>query len=68
VTPAPGQVASAKITGNTALCTKPASVPGLLVTAPDRRTSARLGRYGTVCVKSLGIGPVYPGNSAGQKL
>jgi homoserine kinase len=65
---APGQVASAEITGNTASCTKPASVPGLLVTAPDQRTSTRLGPYGTVCVNSLGIGPVHPGNSAGLKL
>ena len=68
VTLAPGQVASAEITGNTASCTKPASVPGLLVTAPDQRTSTRLGPYGTVCVNSLGIGPVHPGNSAGLKL
>jgi hypothetical protein len=68
VTLADGQVASAEITGNTASCTKPASVPGLLVTAPDQRTSTRLGPYGTVCVNSLGIGPVHPGNSAGLKL
>ena len=68
VTLAPGQVASAEITGNTASCTKPATVPGLLVTAPDQRTSTRLGPYGTVCVNSLGIGPVHPGNSAGLKL
>jgi len=68
VTLAPGQVASAEITGNTASCTKPASVPGLLVTAPDQRTSTRLGPYGTVCVNSLGIGPVHPGNTAGLKL
>ncbi len=68
VTLAPGQVASAEITGNTASCTKPASVPGLLVTAPDQRTSTRLGPYGTVCVNSLGIGPVHPGNSAGLTL
>lgn len=68
VTLAPGQVASAEITGNTASCTKPASVPGLLVTAPDQRTSVRLGPYGTVCVNSLGIGPVHPGNSAGLTL
>ena len=68
VTLAPGQVASAEITGNTASCTKLTSVPGLLVTAPDQRTSARLGRYQSFCVKSLGIGPVHPGNSAGLKL
>src|ERR1700722_9820267 len=68
VTLAPGQVASAEITGNTASCTKPATVPGLLVTAPDQRTSTRLGPYGTVCVNSLGIGPVHPGNSAGLTL
>jgi len=68
VTLAPGQVASAEITGNTASCTKLTSVPGLLVTAPDQRTSAHLGRYQSFCVKSLGVGPVYPGNSAGLKL
>ena len=68
VTLAPGQVASAEITGNTASCTRPASVPGLLVTAPDQRMSTRLGPYGTVCVNSLGIGPVHPGNSAGLTL
>jgi hypothetical protein len=68
VTLAPGQTASAEITGNTASCTKPASVPGLLVTAPDQRTPTRLGHYGSVCANSLGIGPVHPGNSAGLKL
>ncbi len=68
VTLAPGQTASAEITGNTASCTRPASLPGLLVTAPDQRTSIRLGRYGSICVKSLGAGPVHPGNSAGLKL
>ncbi len=68
VTLAPGQVASAEITGNTASCTKLTSVPGLLVTAPDQRKSTRLGRYESFCVKSLGIGPVHPGNSAGLKV
>jgi hypothetical protein len=68
VTLAPGQVASAEITGNTASCTQPAPLLGLLVTAPDQRTSTRLGPYGTVCVNSLGIGPVHPGNSAGLSL
>jgi hypothetical protein len=68
VTLAPGQVASAEITGNTASCTKLTSVPGLLVTAPDQRKSTRLGRYESFCVKSLEIGPVHPGNSAGLKL
>jgi hypothetical protein len=68
VTLAPGQVASAEITGNTASCTKLTSVPGLLVTAPDQRKSTRLGRYQSFCVKSLGIGPVHPGNSAGLKV
>jgi Protein of unknown function (DUF4232) len=68
VTVAPGQVASAEITGNTASCTKLTSVPGLLVTAPDQRKSTRLGRYESFCVKSLGIGPVHPGNSAGLKV
>ena len=65
---APGQVASAEITGNTASCTQPAPLLGLLVTAPDQRTSTRLGRYGTLCLTSLGVGPVHPGNSAGLKL
>jgi hypothetical protein len=68
VTLAPGQTASAMITGNTASCTKLTSVPGLLVTAPNQRTSTHLGRYGNFCLNSLGIGPVYPGNSAGLKL
>lgn len=67
VTLAPGQVASAEIIGNTASCTKPASVPGLLVTAPDQRTSVRLGRYPALCLKSLVVWPVHPGNSAGFK-
>jgi Protein of unknown function (DUF4232) len=68
VTLAPGQVASAEISGNTASCTKLTSVPGLLVTAPDQRESTRLGRYQSFCVKSLEIGPVHPGNSAGLKV
>jgi hypothetical protein len=68
VTLAPGQVASAEITGNTASCTKLTSVPGLLVTAPDQRKSTRLGRYEGFCVKSLAIGPVHPGNSAGLRV
>jgi Protein of unknown function (DUF4232) len=65
VTLAPGRVASAEIFGNTASCTTLVQVAGLLVTAPDQRTSTRLGRYGTLCVRSLRVGPVLPGNSAG---
>ena len=68
VTLAPGQVASAEISGDTASCTKLTSVPGLLVTAPDQRESTRLGRYESFCVKSLEIGPVHPGNSAGLEV
>jgi Protein of unknown function (DUF4232) len=65
VTLAPGRVASAEIFGNTASCTTLVQVAGLLVTAPDQRTSTRLGEYGTLCVRSLRVGPVLPGNSAG---
>jgi hypothetical protein len=65
VTLVPGRVASAEIFGNTASCTTLVRVAGLLVTAPDQRTSTRLGSYGALCVRSLRVGPVLPGNSAG---
>jgi Domain of unknown function (DUF4232) len=68
ITLAPGQVASALVGANTASCTTLTSVPGLLVTAPDQRTSTQLGSAGRFCLNSLTISPLQPGNAAGLKL
>jgi hypothetical protein len=68
VTLTPGATASALVSANTASCTTPAPIAGLLVTAPDQRTSTRLGPAGTFCPASLSVGPVAPGNAAGLQL
>jgi Protein of unknown function (DUF4232) len=68
VTLAAGATASALISANTASCSKPSPVAGLLVTAPDQRTSTRLGPAGTFCPASLSVGPVAAGNAAGLQL
>jgi hypothetical protein len=64
----PGQTASAMVSANTASCNTLSSVPGLLVTAPDQRTSTRLGSAGRFCLNSLTVAPLQPGNAAGLKL
>jgi Protein of unknown function (DUF4232) len=68
VTLAPGATASALVSANTAACPHPAAIAGLLVTAPDQRTSARLGPAGAFCPVSLSVGPVAPGDAAGLQL
>jgi Protein of unknown function (DUF4232) len=65
ITLAPGAVASAMVSANTASCDKPTSAAGLLVTAPNQRTSTKLGRTITLCLSSLQVAPVVPGDSAG---
>lgn len=65
---APGQTASAMVMANTASCTTLTSVAGLLVTAPDQRTSTQLGPAGKFCLNSLAVGTMQPGNAAGLKL
>ena len=65
---APGQTASAMVSANSASCTRTTTVAGLLVTAPDQRTSTRLGPAGQFCLNSLSVLPVQPGNAAGLKL
>jgi len=65
---APGQVASAEITGNTASCTSLTKVAAFLITAPDQRTSIRLAGARELCLNSLGIGPLERGNAAGLPL
>ena len=65
---APGQTASAMVMANTASCTALTSVAGLLVTAPDQRTSTQLGPAGKLCLNSLAVGTVQAGNAAGLKL
>lgn len=65
---APGQTASAMVSANTASCTATTTVAGLLVTAPDQRSSTRLGPAGQLCLNSLSVLPVQPGNAAGLKL
>ena len=65
---APGQTASAMVSANSASCTTTTAVAGLLVTAPDQRTSTRLGPAGQFCLNSLSVLPVQPGNAAGLKL
>jgi hypothetical protein len=61
----PGGVASALVSGNTATCDRATAVAGLLVTAPGTYRSVRLGPAGYMCLRSLGISPVVPGNAAG---
>ena len=68
ITLAPGAVASAMVSANSASCDKPVRVAGLLVIAPNERTSVRLGTPGTFCLASLQIGTLKPGNAAGLKL
>ena len=64
----PGAVASAMVSANSASCDKPVTVAGLLVTAPNERTSTRLGTPGTFCLGSLQVGTLKPGNAAGLNL
>jgi hypothetical protein len=64
----PGATASALVSANTASCNKPTSVPGLLVTAPDQYSSTHLGEFGDLCLASLKVGPVAPGNTGGLQL
>jgi hypothetical protein len=61
----PGSVASALVSADTASCNKPTYVPGLLVTAPDTYRSVRLSPPGYMCLPSLTVSPVVPGNAAG---
>lgn len=61
----PGGVASALTAANTASCNKPTYVPGLLVTVPDTYRSVHLGPVGYMCLRSLTVSPVVPGNAAG---
>ena len=65
---APGQVASAEITGNTASCTSLTKVAAFLVTVPNQRTSTRLAGPREFCLNSLGIAPLQRGNAAGLSL
>jgi hypothetical protein len=65
---APGQVASAEITGNTASCTTLTKVAAFLVTVPNQRTSTRLAGSHEFCLNSLGIAPLQLGNAAGLSL
>lgn len=68
ITLAPGAVASALVSANSASCAKPVTVAGLLVTAPNERSSTRLGTPGTFCLASLQVGTLKPGNAAGLQL
>lgn len=68
ITLAPGQTASALIAANSASCSAPVSVAGLLVTAPDQRSSTRLGPAGTLCLNSLTVNPLKPGDTGGLSL
>jgi hypothetical protein len=68
ITLAPGQVASAEITGNTASCSSLTKIAAFLVTAPDQRTSVRLAGSRVMCLNSLGIDPLERGNAAGLSL
>ena len=61
----PGGVASALVAADTASCNRPTYVPGLLVTAPDTYRSVRLSPAGYMCLPSLTVSPVVPGNAAG---
>ena len=62
---APGQAASAEITGNTASCTTLTKIAAFLVTVPDQRTSIRLPGAHDFCLGSLSIDPLQRGDAAG---
>ena len=68
ITLAPGQVASAEITGNTASCSSLTKIAAFLVTAPDQRTSVRLAGSHLMCLNSLGVDPLERGNAGGLPL
>ena len=68
ITLAPGQVASAEVTGDRASCTSPTTFPALLITVPDQRASTRLAGSQNMCLSSLGVGPLQRGNAAGLRL
>jgi hypothetical protein len=68
ITLQPGAAASALVSANTASCNSLTSVAGLLVTAPNQRTSVRLGQAGDFCLNSLQVGALKPGNAAGLNL
>jgi hypothetical protein len=68
ITLAPGATASALVSADSASCTSPTPVAGLLVTAPNQRTSTRLGPAGQLCLGSLRVGTLQPGNAAGLSL
>jgi Protein of unknown function (DUF4232) len=61
----PGGVASALVSADTASCNMPSRVAGLLVTAPDQYSSTRLSSPGEMCLGSMTVHPVVPGNAAG---
>ena len=65
---APGQAASAEITGNTASCTTLTKIAAFLITVPDQRTSTRLPGAHAFCLDSLGIGALQRGDAAGLSL
>jgi hypothetical protein len=64
----PGATASSLITADTASCNVPPRVAGLLVTAPDQRTSSHLSSPGYLCLHSLVVHPVAYGNAGGLSL
>ena len=68
ITLAPGAVASALVSANSASCDTLTTAAGLLVTAPNERTSTRLGSPGSFCLGSLQVGTLKPGNAAGLQV
>ena len=68
ITLAPGQVASAEITGNTASCSSLTPIAAFLVTAPDQRIPVRLAGSHLMCLNSLGIDPLQHGDAGGLPL
>jgi hypothetical protein len=64
----PGATSSSLITADTASCNVPTRVAGLLVTAPDQRTSSHLSSPGYMCLHSLVVHPVAYGNAGGLSL
>jgi hypothetical protein len=64
----PGGVASTMVAANTASCSTLTRVADLLVTAPDQYTSTQLTSGAELCLDSLTVSPVVPGNAAGLSL
>jgi hypothetical protein len=62
---APGAVASALLTADTASCDHPSTVPTVSISAPGGTSSTRLPYGGLLCPASASVHPVIAGDTGG---